>query len=134
MQICITPPCNRVNSLESAKLCKISIFIAINTVFICGIIEYLIGRNFVGRNFRRAKFSSPNKKFVTFARRKISPNENKVSSNKVQVNLRGKQAFQTNFDYLVGRNFVGQNFCRAKFSSLLKKFVTFARQSFNPNV
>ena len=37
---------------------------------------------------RRAKFSSPNEKFVTFARRKISPNKVKVSLVEVQVNPR----------------------------------------------
>ena len=31
-----------------------------------------------GENIRRAKCSSPNEKFVTFARRKISPNKNKT--------------------------------------------------------
>ena len=61
--------------------------------------------------------------------------EGKVSLYEVQVYLRGKQVIWTNFDYRVGQNFVGRNFRRAtsrwaKFSSLLKRFVTFARQRF----
>ena len=31
----------------------------------------------VGQNFRRAKFSSPNEKFVTSVSRKVSPNKSK---------------------------------------------------------
>ena len=50
--------------------------------------------------------------------KKNSPNKVKVFLNEVQVNPRGKQVPQTNSDYLVGRNFVGRNFCRVKFSSL----------------
>ena len=38
---------------------------------VLSIVYYLIGRNF------RAKFSSLNEKFVTFARRKVSPNKSK---------------------------------------------------------
>ena len=54
----------------------------------------------------------------------------KVSLIEVQVNLTEKQVIYTNYNYPVGQNFVGQNFRRAKFSSLFKKFVTFARQNF----
>ena len=54
----------------------------------------------------------------------------KVSLIEVQVNLTEKQVIYTNYNYPVGQNFVGQNFRRAKFSSLFKKFVTFVRQSF----
>ena len=38
----------------------------------------------------------------------------KVSLIEVQVNLREKQVIYTNYNYLVGRNFAGQNFRRAK--------------------
>ena len=54
-----------------------------------------------GKTIRRAKFSSLKEQFDTFARQKISPNKSKSVLNEVQVNLRGKQVIQTNFDYLV---------------------------------
>ena len=61
---------------------------------------------------------------------KFRPLKAKVSLIEVQVNLTEKQVIYTNYNYPVGQNFVGQNFRRAKFSSLFKKFVTFVRQSF----
>ena len=75
--------------------------------------DYLVWRNFVGRNFRHFSKNlslSPNEKF--------RPIKLKVSLVEVQVNIRGKQVIQTNYDYLVGRNLVGRNFRRAKFSSV----------------
>ena len=38
----------------------------------------LSGKTLLGETIRRAKLSSPNEKFVTFARQKISPNKSKI--------------------------------------------------------
>ena len=67
------------------------------------------GELFVGRNFRH-----PTKKLSHSPDEKFRPKKIKVSFIKVQVNLTKKQVIYTNYDYFVGRNFVGRKFRRAK--------------------
>ena len=71
---------------------------------------YLIGRNFFKRNFRRAKISLLNEKFVTLDRRKVLPNKSKSVSKWSTSKPTTDLSHLDNFDYVVGRNFVGRNF------------------------
>ena len=50
-------------------------------------VTYLIGRNFVDETTRGAKFSSPNKKFVTFENFRTI--KLRMSLCEVQMNLKG---------------------------------------------
>ena len=51
------------------KLPKICLKVSISQGLILGILRYLpVLEYLIGRNFRQVKFSSPNEKFVTFAR------------------------------------------------------------------
>ena len=86
---------------------------------VLSIVYYLIGRNF------RAKFSSLNEKFVTFARRKVSPNKNESV---LKLSTSKPTGDSSHLDKLWLCCWA--KLCRAKFLSPFKKFNTFARQSF----
>ena len=60
---------------------------------------------FVGRNVRHQTKNSSLSPGETFCQIKV-----KLFLVEVQVNLRGYQVIETNYDFLVGRNFVGRNF------------------------
>ena len=81
-------------------------------------IGYLIGRNFVGRNYSSGEILSPNEKFVTFARRIICPIKVKVCLVELQVNLRGVQVIQTIVIISLGETLPGEIFVAFKNSSL----------------
>ena len=79
--------------------------------------QYFVGRNFFGRNFRRAKFSSPNEKFVTFAQRIVSPNKSKsVFKWKTSEPTREK-SYLDKFRSSCRAKLCRTKLCRAKFSS-----------------
>ena len=85
--------------------------------------NYLIGR-------------TPNEKFVTFARRKISPNKSKsafswsTNEPKMEKSHLDKLWLSYRAKLCRAKFSSGETIRRAKFSSPVKKFVTFARQSF----
>ena len=92
-----------------------------------------------GETIRRAKFSSLNEKFVTFARRKVSPNKSKSvlkwSTSEPTSDLSHLDKLWLHWWAKLCRvKFSsGETICRAKFSSLNEKFVTFARRKVSPN-
>ena len=68
-----------------------------------------------GETIRRAKFSSLNEKFVTFARRKVSPNKSKSVFSWSTNEPRRKKSHLDKFWLILGeRNLVGRNFHQAK--------------------
>ena len=89
-----------------------------------------------GETIRRAKFSSPNEKFVTFARRKSSPNKSKsvvswsTSEPKRESGHLDKLWLSCWAKLCRARFPSGEIIRRARFSSLFKKFASFALQSF----
>ena len=89
-----------------------------------------------GETIRRAKFSSLKEKFVTFARRKVSPNKIKsvlkwsISEPTSDLSHLDKLWLHWWAKLCRAKFSSGEIIRRAKFSSLFKKFVTFARQSF----
>ena len=78
------------------------------------------------KTIHRAKFSSPNEKFVTFARRKILPKKIKKAFSWSKSEPKRKAS---HLDKLWLSCWAKHR--RAKYLSLLKKIVTFARQSFD---
>ena len=91
-----------------------------------------------GETIRRAKFSSLNEKFVTFARRKVSPNKSKSvlkwSTSEPTSDLSHLDKLWLHWwAKLCRAKFSsGEIIRRAKFSSLNEKFVTFARRKVSP--
>ena len=120
---------------DKSKLGSVFVFIQVlsNIRFICSI----IAPQFLGRKLDyELRINLVGFAFILFNGLQANGVRRRMQYRKFTESLTFRDfddALQNPLRYLIGRNFVGRNFCRAKFSSLKEKFVTFARRKVSPN-